>query len=155
MSLDVDTRQDAAVIIDPATGEEISRGDTARVADLYRRIQEVQAQWSEARAWCARALIEAADERSEWRFTAGGVNLEIDPPSAASIDWDLDELHKLEQLLPPERYAELVVQTVIEKGKTGKLQALARQAGPDSQVGQIITRAERRKARPRYVRVAK
>lgn len=140
-------------ITDPATGELIERSDTDKVADLYRRIQDVQAQWSEARAWCARALIDAADERSEWRLTAGGVHLEIDPPSAATIDWDLDELHKLEALLPPERYGELVVQTVVEKPKTAKLQALARQAGPDSAVAEIIGRAERRKPRIRYVRV--
>lgn len=154
MSTDL-ARQEAQAITDPATGEIIDRADVEKVADLYQRIQDVQAQWSEARAWCARALIDAADERSEWRFTAGGVPLEIDPPSAASIDWDLDELHKLQALLPSERYAELVVQTVTEKAKTGKLQALARQAGADSEVGRIIMQAERRKPRARYVKVAR
>jgi hypothetical protein len=148
-------RQEAQAITDPATGELIDRADTEKVADLYRRIQEVQAQWSDARAWCARALMDAADERSEWRFSAGGVHLAIDPPSAASIDWDMEELHKLEALLPSERYGELVVQTVIEKPQTGKLQALARQAGADSAVGEIIHRAERRKPRARYVKVAR
>jgi len=147
--------QEARVIIDPATGEEIDGADTAKVADLYRRIQDVQEQWSAARAWCARRLIESADERSEWRFKAGGVNLAIDPPTAASIDWNMDELHKLEELISAERYGELVVQVVTEKPQTGKLQALARQAGPDSQVGQIILRAERRKPRARYVKVVK
>jgi len=148
-------RQEAQAITDPATGEIIDRADTAKVADLYRRIQDVQAQWSEARAWCARALIDAADEASNWKLNVGGVHLEIDPPSAASIDWDLDELHKLQPLLTSERYAELVVQTVTEKPKTTKLQALARQAGADSQIGQIISHAERRKPRARYVKVAR
>lgn len=145
-------RQEAQAITDPATGELVDRADTEKVADLYRRIQEVQAQWSEARAWCARALIDAADERNEWSFQAGGVKLEIDPPSASSISWDIDQLHNLEPLLPPDVYAGLVVQTVTETAKTVKLQALARRVGPDSPIGQIITRAEHRKPKTRSVR---
>lgn len=152
MSTDL-ARQEAQAIVDPATGEEITRADTEKIADLYRRIQEVQAQWSEARAWCARALIDAADERNEWSFAAGTVKLEIDPPSTSSISWDIDELHKLESLLPPDVYAGLVVQTVTESAKTVKLQALARRVGPDSPIGQIIARAERRRPKPRSVRV--
>jgi hypothetical protein len=148
-------RQEAQAITDPATGEVIDRADTEKVADLYRRIREVQAQWDDAKKWCARALVDAADERSEWNFSAGGVHLVVDPPSAASIDWDMDELHKLQAQLSPTKYGELVQQVVVEKPQTGKLQALARQAGADSTVGQIITRAERRKPKARYVKVTR
>jgi len=152
MNVDL-ARQEAQAITDPATGEVIDRADTAKVADLYRRIQDVQAQWSDAGAWCARALIDAADERAQWgEVTFGDVHLNIDPPSTSSIRWDMEELHKLEALLPPERYAELIVQTVSEKAKTGKLQTLARRVGPDSEIGQIIARAEQRVPAARYVR---
>ena len=147
-------RQVPQVITDPDSGELVDRADTPRVADLYRRLRDYAKQWREAQDWCRDALIEAADTRSEWAFTAGGVKVKVDPPSAADIDWDMDELHKLEQLLPPERYGELVQQTVVLKPQTGKLQALARQAGPDSEVARIIKNAERRKPRARYVKVA-
>jgi len=146
-------RQEAQAITDPATGEIIDRADTAKVADLYQRIQEVQAQWSEARAWCARALIDSADARSEWTFNIGGVDVTVDPPSSASIDWDEEELAKLEELVSPERYGELVKQTVVTKVQTVKLKALARRVGPESVIGQIIARAERRRPKPRSVRV--
>jgi len=147
-------RQEAQVIIDPATGEIIDRADVEKVADLYQRIQDVQAQWSEAKKWCARALIDAADQRSEWgKRSIGGVKLTIPPPSTSEIEWDIDELHKLEALVPPEVYGELLVQEVVENPQTGKLKTLARQAGPDSPVGLIITRAEQRKPKTRYVTV--
>lgn len=154
MSTDL-ARQEAQAIVDPATGEQIDRADTERVADLYRRIKEVQAQWNDAAVWCCRALLDAADERAEWgKRRIGDVELTIDPPAAASIQWDYDELHKLEALLPAERYGELIVQTVSEKAQTKQLQALARQSGAGSAIGEIITRAERRVPRARAVRVA-
>lgn len=153
MSTDL-ARQVPQAITDPDTGEEILRSDTLRVVDLFQRMRAYQAQWKDAVAWCRDAIIDAADERSEWTFTAGRVKVKVDPPSAADIDWDMDGLHKLEQLLPSERYGELVVQVVVEKPQTGKLQALARQAGPDSEVARIISGAERRKPRARYVKVS-
>jgi len=149
-------RQEAQAITDPATGEVIDRSDTDKVADLYERIKQVREDWNDAYAWCARALIDAADERSEWgKVNIGGVPLEIDPPSSASIRWNYDLLHKLEALLPSERYAELVEQTVTEKAKTVQLQALARRAGPDSEIGKIITEAEQRVPKMRGVRIAR
>lgn len=155
MTSDIDiTRQDAAAITDPRTGELVERSDTEKVAEVYQYIQGIMSEWGDARAWCCRALIEAADQRNEWTFTTeGGVSLEIDPPSASTIDWDLDELHKLEDLLPPDVYGELVVQTVSEKAKTQKLQTLARRRGADSDIAKIISQAERRRPRARAVRV--
>jgi hypothetical protein len=153
MSTDL-ARQEAQAITDPATGEVITRADTEKVADLYRRIKEVQGQWSEAAVWCVRALLDAADERSEWgKRRIGDVELTIDPPAASSIQWDYEELHKLEELLPADRYGELVVQTVSEKAETKKLQTLAKQAGEGSPIAEIITRAERRVPRARAVKV--
>jgi muconolactone delta-isomerase len=142
-------------IADPDSGEWISRTDTARVVDVYSRIRDYMRQWRQASDWARDAIIDAADSRSEWSFTIDGAKVKVDPPSAADIDWDLDELHKLEQLLPPERYAELVVQVVTEKPQTGKLQALARQSGADSVIWKIIIAAERRKPRARYVKVSR
>jgi hypothetical protein len=141
-------------ITDPSSGELISRSDTPRVVDVYQRIRDAMRQWREAGDWCRDAIIDAADERSEWSFTMNGVKVKVDPPSVADIDWDIDELHKLESLVPAERYGELVRQVVVEKPQTGKLQALARQAGADSEVGRIIAGAERRKPKNRYVRVS-
>lgn len=142
-------------IIDPRTGEEVNRADTAKIADLYRYLREVQRDWKSAADWCRDRLIEYADERHEWTLILPGINLKVDPPSAADIDWDIDELHKLEALLPSERYGELVKQVVVEKPQTVKLQALARQSGPDSDVGQIIQQAERRKPKNRYIKVVR
>jgi hypothetical protein len=154
VSSDVDiVRQVPQAITDPDTGELVERADIERVAPLYQRIRSYLQQWREASDWCRDALIDAADERSEWAFQVGGVKVKVDPPSAAVIDWDLDELHKLESLLPAERYGELVRQVVTETPETVKLQTLARQAGPDSEVGRIILHAERRKPKARYVRV--
>jgi len=156
MSTNVDlARQEAQSITDPATGELIDRADVEKVVDLYRRIKEVQAQWADALAWCARALIDAADERSVWVFSAAGANVKVDPPNTSTIRWNFDELHKLEALLPAERYAELVEQTVWEKAKTGKLQTLARQAGADSEIGRIINQAEVRIPATRSVKVTR
>lgn len=153
MSTDL-ARQEAAAITDPRTGERVERADTERVADVYHYIQNIMREWGDARAWCCRALIDAADQRNEWTFTTpSGVTVEVDPPSASTIDWDLDELHKLEDLLPPDVYATLVEQTVSEKAKTRNLQTLARRRGADSDVGRIITQAERRRPRARAVRV--
>lgn len=146
-------RQVPQAITDPETGEQIDRTDTPRIADLYRRMKEYTAQWRDAQDWCRDALIDAADERHEWTFTIDGVQVKVDPPTAAMIDWDLDELAKLEDLLPPARYAELVQQVVVLKPQTGKLQALARQEHPGSEVAQIIKNAERRKPKQRYVKV--
>lgn len=154
MTTDI-AQQIPQAITDPDTGELVERSDTARVADLYQRIQQYQRQWRDAVSWCREAIIDAADERSEWTLSLPGVNLKVDPPSVADIDWNLDELHKLEALLPAERYGELVVQVVTEKPATGKLQALARQAGAESEVGRIILDAERRKPKARYVKVVK
>ena len=153
MSTDL-ARQVPQAITDPESGELVDRADVERVVSVYARIRGYLQQWREAGDWCRDAIIDAADERSEWAMTIGGVKVKVDPPSAADIDWDLDELHKLEELLPAERYGELVRQVVVEKPQTGKLQALARQAGSDSEVGRIITQAERRKPRARYVRVS-
>lgn len=152
MTTDV-ARQIPQHIVDPDTGEEILRSDTAKVADVQRRIAAYLKDWKEAKAWCDAALIEAADERNEWVFDVDGLKVKVDPPSKATIDWDEEELQKLEAHLSPTRYGELVTQVVSLKPQTVKLQALARQAGPDSAVGKIIERAERRKPTGRYVKV--
>jgi hypothetical protein len=142
-------------ITDPDTGEVIASSDVAGVADLYRRLDAYLDQWKDAKAWCRAAIIAAADERHEWRLALPGMDIHVDPPSHSDIDWDIDELHKLESLMAPERYGELVVLTITEKPQTGKLHTLARQAGEDSVIAQIISRAERRKPKTRYVRFAR
>jgi hypothetical protein len=147
--------QVAQAIADPESGELIERSDTPRVAELYYRIDDIMKRWNDAKRWCRAAIIDAADERNEWTLALPGLKVKVDPPAKGDITWDMDELHKLEALLPAERYGELVVQVVTEKPATGKLQALARQAGADSEVGRIILQAESRTPANRYVKVTR
>lgn len=149
---DVDIYQEVVQeLVDPESGEIVHRSDVAAVARLHRKISEIERQFREAKRWATDALLEVMDERAEWTLHVGAMKITAPSPDAAAVDWDLDELAKLEGLLPSDRYGELVQQVVTLKPVTKKLQTAAKAGG---EIGAIIRRAERRTPRARYVRVS-
>lgn len=148
MSTDLDQAPPRDVV-DPFTGELITRSDPVACAKLVRKIRDFEHDFSRLKKWATDAFAEFADERAEWTHHVAGMTIRIDPPTASDIDWDYDELHKLEALLPPERYGELVKQTVVEKANTLKLQNAAKVGG---EVGAIIDRAQRRRPKNRSLK---
>lgn len=136
-------------VVDPFTGELVLRSDLAKTALLIRKIRDQERSFSKIKQWATDAFAEHCDERAEWTVDFGGFKVSIPPPTASDIDWQMDELEKLEALLPPERYAELVKQTVTYEPQTRALQNAAKAGG---EIGAIIARAERRKPKTRYLR---
>lgn len=136
-------------VVDPFTGELVTRSDLQKTALLVRKIRDQERSFGKIKQWAADAFAEHCDERAEWTVDFGGFKVSVPPPTASDIDWDLEELHKLESLLPSERYGELVKQVVTEKADTRALQNAAKAGG---EIAEIIQRAERRKPKPRYLR---
>lgn len=136
-------------VVDPFTGELIPRTDLKSVTLLIRKIRDQEQVFRRIKDWATEAVIEYCDERAEWTVTFGGFKVSVPPPTASDVDWDLDELHKLEDLLPSDRYGELVKQIVVEKPDTRALHNAAKAGG---EIAEIITRAERRKPKTRYLR---
>lgn len=137
-------------VVDPFTGELVTRNNLREAALLVRRIREAEAQFGKLKKGISDWFADYCDERAEWTVDFGGFKVSMPAPTAAEIDWDLDELHKLEALLPPERYGELVKQVVSEKPMTLKLQNAAKAGG---EIGAIIERAQRRKPKTRYIAI--
>lgn len=136
-------------MLDEATGEIIDRTDTPSVARFLKRVIEAERAAVKAKRWCVQALLDYGDERKEWgRVNVGLFKVEIDPPTASSLDWDDQELLKLENLLPRDRYLELCRPTVTLKPDGRKLKAIM-QRDPESEVGQVIRRAEIRRPKTR------
>ncbi len=136
-------------IVDPFTGELITRSDLQRATLLVRKIRDQEQTFRRIKEWVTDAVAEYCDENAEWTVDFGGFKVSVPPPTASDIEWDLDELHKLEALLPAHRYGELVQQVVSEKANTRALQN-AKKAG--GEIAAIIERAERRKPKSRYLR---
>ena len=137
---------------DPETGEIIARTDLPAVARLWKKVDDVQRQWKDVKAWANQAIIDYLDAQAKWTIEAGGLKVSAPSPEAADVHWDLDELAKLEALLPSERYAELVRQTVILEPQTGELHKAAKAGG---RIAEIIMRAESRTPKRRYARVSR
>lgn len=136
-------------MVNPFTGELVARGDIPNAVKLARTIRDYKHTFDQIQRWVTDQYAEFCDERAEWTHHIAGMTVSIPPPTASDIDWDIDELHKLEALLPADRYGELVQQVVTEKPNTRALQN-AKKAGGD--IGAIIERAERRKPKSRYLK---
>lgn len=136
-------------VVDPFTGELIPRTDLERATLLVRKIRDQEQVFRRIKEWATDAVVEHCDERAEWTVDFGGFKVSVPPPTASDIDWDLDELHKLEDLLPSDRYGELVKQIVVEKPDTRALHNAAKAGG---EIAAIIERAERRKPKTRYLK---
>lgn len=143
--------QVAQEVVDPQTGEVIHRQDVPAVGRLYKKIREFEQQFRNVKAWANDALIEHMDERAEWTIHAAGMKFSAPSPAAADVEWDLEELEKLQEHLPADRYAELVKQTVVYEPQTVKLHQAAKAGGA---IAEIIERAETRKPKRRYVKVS-
>lgn len=143
--------QVAQEVVDPQTGEVIHRQDIPAVTRLYQKIRDFEREFRTVKQWANEAILEAMDNRAEWTINAGGLKLSAPSPEAADITWDLEELEKLQEHLPADRYAELVKQTVVYEPQTVKLHQAAKAGG---EIGDIIRRAESRRAKRRYVKVS-
>jgi hypothetical protein len=128
-------------VVDPTTGELISRDDVPAVVRFYQRIGELQRQFKNPRAWANQVLLDFLDSQAKWTVECAGFKVSAPSPDAADVEWDLAELAKLKALLPADRYAELVKTTVSYEPQTGALHS-AKKAG--GEVARIIERAERR-----------
>lgn len=146
---DLDVRQ---VVIDHRTGEEVSPSDTERVADILDDARTLRYRLGRIISAAEAALLDAMDERAEWTLRIPGYKLSGDSPEAAEVEWDLDELRKLEALLPSDRYAACVRLEVTEKPITSELRKVAKAGG---EVAEIIQRAEHRKPKRRRVTVSR
>lgn len=145
----VHTEEAPREVLDPFTGELVTATDLRSAALLIRRIREAEAQFAKLKKGITGWFADYCDERAEWTVDFGGFKVSVPPPTASDIDWQMDELEKLEALLPPDRYAELVKQTVSYEPQTRALQNAAKAGG---EIGQIIERAQVRRPKKRYLR---
>ena len=138
--------QVAQEVVDPQTGEVIHRKDIPAVGRLLGKVRDLQRQFRNLNEWANDAIVEYMDERAEWTIHAAGMKFSAPSPEAADIEWDLEELEKLQEHLPADRYGELVRMEISHKPQTVKLHQAAKAGG---EIAKIIERAERRTPKQR------
>lgn len=137
-------------MLDTETGEMIARSDTPRVAALLAKIRRYEVEYRKAKAWANEALIEAMDRDAKWTLHYPNLTVTAPSPTSAEIQWDTNELAKLEQLLPRDRFVELLNPHIAYKPDTRGLHNAAKAGGV---IAEIIQAAEQRKPARRYVSV--
>src|SRR5437773_170346 len=97
-----------------------------RIADILDDARTVRYRLGQIITAAEQAILDHMDEHAQWTLRIPGFKATGDSPEAADVEWDMDELHKLEALLPHDRYADCVQTTVTEKPITAELRRVAK-----------------------------
>lgn len=146
---EIETRH---VVVDHRTGEEISHDDIPRIADILDDARTVRYRLGQIIDAAQTAILDHMDAQAQWTLRIPGFKATGDSPGAADVEWDMDELHKLEERLPHDRYADCVQTVVTEKPITAELRRVAKAGG---EIAAIIKRAEVRKPKRRRVSISR
>lgn len=124
-------------LVQPLTGELIRADDVAGVGEAIRALREHKREVDTAISAFTAAAIEQSRAMGTKTLRAGGVTIKLGADS--EIEWDVTELVKLLAAgLPPERYAELVTETLTYKVNASVAKQIE---GANAKYAPIIDRA--------------
>jgi hypothetical protein len=137
-------------VVDPFTGELVTRTDLPAAVKLVRTIRDTEERFKAIKAWVTDAFTEKADSEAQWTYHIAGMTVSVDPPTATNLTWDTEELKKLKPLLGEERFRDLVHETIVYEPQTWKLKNAAKAGG---EIAAIIERAQKRTPKTRYLKI--
>lgn len=130
---------ESPAVVDPMSGELVDITDLRAAAEFLERLRQSKQMFDAAIRQVSDALAAEFERQGTRTINAGAYDLE--QKETAGYEWDEEEAQKLlDAGLPPERYAELAVQTVVTKFD----QRVARQLETNPAYREIIERARRR-----------